>query len=402
MAGAKADDDFITTAQAVAEGTTLETMTRPFLDMLHTLTGLESTYLTEVRADENEQEILYADNRGDIEVPEGLTVSWQDTLCRRALMSGLNYTADVETDLPGSAAAKALGLNTYISVPVRGQNDQLMGTLCGASGESTAVASETLVIMHMLARLISDQWERDNVRVAAVERAETAEARLEERAVFLAEAEHKLKSPITLVKGWSELLAKRWEGLPPETRLTAIETIQRAANDASQQIDEMLEEARSEVLSHQFDLVDVQLDQMLTEIVDQLDGVATNDGHVVVLESNAKAIVRTDRNALWQIFWHLGENALKYSPNGGRISFSSEAVGRNAIITIRDEGIGVPEDIDIFAPFARGQGETMTAIPGTGLGLHIVRNLVRTMRGSVSAERNEDGGSTFRVTLPIT
>lgn len=188
-------------AEAVTRSWSLETLSRPFLDLLHRLAGLDSSYLTEVREAAGEQDIMFSDNRGSITIPEGLTVPWHDTLCRRALDSGQRSSSDVPTDFPGSQAARDLGLQSYVSVPVVGHEDELLGTLCGASGRSTEVPPEVLEMMGLLARLIADQGERDRARKAAVQRADAAEARLRDRATFLAVAEHKLKSPLALMRG---------------------------------------------------------------------------------------------------------------------------------------------------------------------------------------------------------
>ena len=389
-------------ASAISTSSSLETLSRPFLDLMHRLTGLESTYLTEVRAAVDEQQVLFSDNRGRISIPEGLTVPWHDTLCRQALETGRRSTSDVETDLPDSAGARGMGLKTYVSVPIVGVDDQLMGTLCGASGERVPVSSEAVEVMALLARLMADQWERDRVRYAAVLRADEAEARMRQRASFLAVAEHKLKSPLALLRGWSDLLVDQWPEMEDEVRNEALQTMQEASRDALSQVDELLLEARAEVLSHELQPVPVDLGQLVPQVARQLQGAATPEQRVVGHVAASEAVVLADRQALWQVLWHLGENAIKYSPDGGLIELRVDsAPGRQVVLTVTDEGLGVPTDIDVFAPFSRGTSEQQGNIKGTGLGLHIVHNLLDAMSGTVTAERRETRGSVFRVTLPL-
>lgn len=388
------------TAVAVASSTSLESLSRPLLDLLHRLTGLEATYLTEVRASEGKQAILVSDSRGAIALPEGLTAPWHDTLCYRAMAAGRRSTSDVERDLPGSTVAKALGLKTYVSVPVIGTNNQLMGTLCAADGRSVEVPAQVIDVMGLLARLIADQWERDRAYTAAVRRAREAEERLRERATFLAVAEHKLMSPLALVRGWCDFLADGWNEMPADVRADALTTVRDASRVAVGQVREMLLEARAEVLTNQLEPVPVAVAELLGQLARQLAKVGGSE-HVIASHARDPVVVTADRTALWQVLWHLGENAIKYSPDGGHIDLNIDHIDAEVVVLgVSDEGLGVPTDIDVFAPFTRATSGQLAEINGTGLGLHIVHNLTQVMGGTVTAARQLDRGSVFRVHLP--
>ncbi len=393
------DSDLMSaTAGTVSQAETLEALTRPFLDLLHRLTGLDSTYLTEIRLDKEEQEVIFSDNRGSLDVAEGLVVPWEDTVCRRALLSGQACTSDVQATWPDSAAGVQLKLRAYVSVPVIDQGDEVIGTLCGASGQSLEVPPEVLTIMHLFARLIADQWERDRAHQRLVQRTRTAENRIRNRAMFLAEAEHKLKTPLTILRGWSDMLAEHWADMSEENRTAALLAMQSASIKASVQVDEMLDEARSEVLSTQLKLDRLDVAALLNRVASEVS--AASQAHKVVSDVDGDLFTMADERALWQVLWHLCENAIKYSPGGGTISLSAHVQGSNMVINVDDEGLGIPADIDLFAPFTRSREEQFNNISGTGLGLHIVRNLVQAMGGTVSAQRREIKGSRFTVTLP--
>ncbi len=130
---------------------------RPLLGELERLTGLESTYVTRIDWARDEQEITVAHNAGALVVPEGLRVTWSDTLCRRALDGGPRYTTDVPSAYPESGAARALGLRTYISVPVMGPEQAVVGTLCGASRAAVELSESTLAVMERVAVQIADE-----------------------------------------------------------------------------------------------------------------------------------------------------------------------------------------------------------------------------------------------------
>lgn len=150
-------------AAAVTEDGDLESLVRSLLELLEAVTGLESTYLTSIDIESGIQKILFARNSSQLRIPEGLEVPWGDTLCKRALDEGVGYTNDVPGRWSDSAAARALGLTTYISEPVCVGNDELYGTLCGASKQNVEVSEEARRLLAMFSSLIARQLERDKL-----------------------------------------------------------------------------------------------------------------------------------------------------------------------------------------------------------------------------------------------
>ncbi len=133
-----------------------ERVIRNLLAELQRVTGLESTYLTRINWNEAVQHVTHARNAGRIEIPEGLTVDWADTVCCRALEQRVNYTDDVSSTFPDSAAAEDLGLQTYVSVPLRSSTGDIEGTLCGASSKAVPLGPATIQVMEHFARIIND------------------------------------------------------------------------------------------------------------------------------------------------------------------------------------------------------------------------------------------------------
>ena len=120
------------------------------------------------------QEIRYAKNtRRGFEIPEGLEVPWQDTLCKRALDQGRPCTTDVPSVWGDSAAAQALGIQVYVSVPVATSDGEVWGTLCAADSVSSADAESHLPTMRLFARLIGAEVEREEAMVRARDEAAT-------------------------------------------------------------------------------------------------------------------------------------------------------------------------------------------------------------------------------------
>lgn len=150
-------------ADTVSTAEDLEGLTRPMLELLELVTSLESTYLTTIDEQQGVQHILYARNTRQLQIPEGLSVPWGDTLCKRALDENRPYTDDVAGCWGDSEAAKALGIQTYLSQPVRNLDGGLYGTLCAASATGTRVDPQTLQVLGLFARLIAHQVDRERL-----------------------------------------------------------------------------------------------------------------------------------------------------------------------------------------------------------------------------------------------
>ena len=160
-------------ADSIGAGNDLETLVRPLLEVMESVTGLESTYVTAIDEDAGLQHILFARNSQSLQIPEGLSVPWGDTLCKRALEEGSNYTDDVAGRWGDSEAARQLGIATYASTPIRIEGGKLYGTLCAASDERRPLAEGADRLMTLFAKLIAQQVERERL-VASLHKANEA------------------------------------------------------------------------------------------------------------------------------------------------------------------------------------------------------------------------------------
>lgn len=150
-------------AASVHRSNGLESLTRPLLDLLRGVTGLESAYLTSVDEAAGVQRVRYASNAGALQVPEGVEVPWQDALCRRALDEGTAQVDDVPARWPEATAARELGITAYVTAPVTDGEGRLIGTLCAASREPRDIPAETHDVLALFSRLIAQQIERESL-----------------------------------------------------------------------------------------------------------------------------------------------------------------------------------------------------------------------------------------------
>ena len=148
---------------AVADSEDLESLVRPLLGLLESITGMESTYLTMIDTEQNVQRIVYARNTRALTIPEGTCVPWGDTLCKRAIDENKMYVNDVPGCWGDSEAARAMGITSYLSEPVRVAGGELFGTLCAASATKIDLGDDTRRLLKMFSQLIARQLERDRL-----------------------------------------------------------------------------------------------------------------------------------------------------------------------------------------------------------------------------------------------
>ncbi|MEQ6292461.1 GGDEF domain-containing protein [Vogesella sp. GCM10023246] len=140
---------------------TIDQLIRPVLEMLNTITGMESTYLTSIDLHQSTQHVRFARNTGQMTIPEGLTVPWGDTLCKRALDMGRPSTNEVLALWGDSDAARQLGIQTYVSAPIRNGEGDLLGTLCAASAAKQTIPPNIDALFQLFANIVANFIERE-------------------------------------------------------------------------------------------------------------------------------------------------------------------------------------------------------------------------------------------------
>lgn len=150
-------------SQSVAAAESLEQLTRPLLEMLEIVTGLESVYLTSIDEAAGIQFVDFARNAGELQISEGLEVPWADTLCKRCIDEDRRFTSNVSEIWGDSEAAKALGIETYASAPVCASNGLIIGTLCAASRQSQSIGPRARSALNLFSKIISQHIERERL-----------------------------------------------------------------------------------------------------------------------------------------------------------------------------------------------------------------------------------------------
>ncbi|HET7035515.1 MAG TPA: histidine kinase N-terminal 7TM domain-containing protein [Thermomicrobiaceae bacterium] len=232
-----------------------------------------------------------------------------------------------------------------------------------------------------------------------------ARAAVRVREDFVTTASHELKTPLTTIKGFTQLLNRQLrqvEGNPGRLPLTLerltgevarLEELVQGLLDLSR-----IQESRLALRPEQCDLTAIAHEAI--ERLQQSGAVACEQ---LALEATEPVAGVWDRFRLDQVITNLLSNAVKYSPAGSRISVAVRRLGEHAELAVRDAGIGIApeEQPGLFEPFNRGVQARKLA-PGTGLGLYIAAQIVRQHGGTIAVESAPGTGSTFVVQLPFT
>jgi signal transduction histidine kinase/ActR/RegA family two-component response regulator len=249
------------------------------------------------------------------------------------------------------------------------------------------------------------QAEEERARMLVREQAARAEAEAANRTKdeFLATLSHELRTPLTAILGWSHLL--KTNKFDEQNTARALETIERNARSQSQLIDDLLDVSRIITGKLHLDVRPVELAAIVEAAIDSTRPAADAKGlrFEVTLDKSAGQ-VSGDASRLQQVVWNLFTNAVKFTPEGGRVSVRLEHADDHAEIIVSDTGQGINPQIlpYIFDRFRQADGSTTRKHGGLGLGLAIARHLVEMHGGTIKA--HSDGanqGSTFSVRLPL-
>jgi PAS domain S-box-containing protein len=218
---------------------------------------------------------------------------------------------------------------------------------------------------------------------------------------FLATVSHELRTPLQAILGWATLL-RRGSTRDPEQ---AIEAIVRNATAQARLIDDILDVSRIIAGKLRLSIARVHLASVIRAAIDAIRPAATAR-RIELVETVPDTLgdLDADPDRLQQVVWNLASNAVKFTPEGGRVEIVAERTGSTAKISIKDTGTGIPREHlhVIFERFRQVDSSSTRTHGGLGLGLAIVRYLVEAHGGTVVAASDGTGqGATFTVTLPI-
>jgi signal transduction histidine kinase len=248
-------------------------------------------------------------------------------------------------------------------------------------------ANEHLVVAAVRAQTLSEE-------------AETASHLKDE---FLATVSHEIRTPLSAVLGWARILESKQ--LPPEGAERAIAAIERNATALAHMIDDLLDSSRILNGAIRLALRPVDLAAVAQGALDAVrPSAATKNVRLAFDDGPGRRTVRGDAERLQQVIWNLLANAIKFTPEGGRVNVCIESATEHVEVRVVDTGQGISPYLlpHVFERFRQGDDATTRRHTGLGLGLAIARYLVELHGGTVQAASPGVGqGATFTVRLPI-
>lgn len=221
---------------------------------------------------------------------------------------------------------------------------------------------------------------------------------------FLSIASHELKTPLTSIMGYTQLLNRR---LGQEARVAGsddvIEVIENQCRRMKRLVEDLLDVSRIERGTLETAQVRVDMTNLVQSAVEKLRGTSPQH-HFHVLVPEAPLMVWGDEDRLDQVVSNLLSNAIKYSPDGGRVEVRVTRTSDSAQVAVQDWGIGIPEDQQarIFSRFYQAEAVVRSRrFGGMGLGLFISKAIIDEMGGTITVDSTVGKGSIFRFTLPI-
>ncbi|MBI2865458.1 MAG: PAS domain-containing protein [Chloroflexi bacterium] len=222
---------------------------------------------------------------------------------------------------------------------------------------------------------------------------------------FIVTAAHELKTPVTAIKGYAQLLLKRsQEGVGPQA-IKALQAINRQSDRISGLVNDLLDISRLTTGRMEMVTERVNLSELAEEVVDRM-ALTTTNHHIRVVKAEP-VVVKGDKERLGEVLTNLIDNAIKFSPKGGpyqgRIDVAVDIAGDEAVVSVKDYGVGIPKEKQhrIFQSFYRAHAGTPFDFGGIGVGLFISKEIVTRHGGRMWFESEEGKGSTFYFSVPI-
>lgn len=272
------------------------------------------------------------------------------------------------------------------------------------------LTGEQLDIVRLFAEHVGGVIERANRIEELGEKTKTLEAANAElvefgrmKDAFLSTASHELKTPLTSVIGYAELLSDHFQNLPVRDQQEFLQRLRSEAGRLMELIEDIMDLSRLETGKTKLQIQEASLNDVVRSAVETLRGAARRELPAIVEEYDAGLeALRLDAGKVRQVAVNLLSNAVRFTPDGGAITVRTAREGSGVVLTVTDQGPGVaPEDRErIFTLFGQGAKKSDKDASGLGIGLHVVKRIVELHGGRVGVESEPGQGSTFWVWFP--
>jgi signal transduction histidine kinase len=317
-----------------------------------------------------------------------------------------SLTTDVRPSLdmtnPGTYHTSSGKLASLLVLPLRTGREMIGALVIAANSPDRAMSDDKLPLAEVLAERAALAIENAKLYTEQVEARRKVEDLSRLKDEFLSIASHELRTPVTSIKGYTQLakmLIKEGDLSTSDEYLDiALDQIDRM----SRLILELLDVSRIETGRLEIRREAITWSFFVRDVVHR-HHTAVSDRRFHVSVPDDTQIVAGDRDRLEQVLGNLLENAVKYSPDGSDITVTVDDRGESFVTAVCDRGIGIPADElgQVFERFHRGRQVSSTNYGGLGLGLYITKQIIERHGGTIWVDSKEGQGTTFYFSLPI-
>jgi signal transduction histidine kinase len=308
------------------------------------------------------------------------------------------------------------GLNSWIQVPIGFPSDSPIGFIGIRSRGTNTYTEDDAKTFGRIAGQITPALQNARTHQQSIELAAERERSMEleqqagelqrlneEKSQFLETVTHELKTPLTSIQAFTDLLLRNREGNLTDRQIRNLNVSSRNARRLGILIDDLVDVSQIqtgsfELHESEFDLVD-----LTNDLVESMQPILGDKEQSLKYQLIPSTIwLRADRARIAQVITNLLSNASKYSPSGSSIVFCVDVERSDVLLEVQDDGSGIA-DADIphlFTPLFRADNEETRAVPGTGIGLAIVKRIVDVHGGEINVSSQVGVGSKFKVSLP--
>jgi len=295
------------------------------------------------------------------------------------------------------------GYRSVLTVPLLREN-RLLGALTVNRSERGAFAPEIIELLKTFATQSALAIQNARLYRELESKSRELEAASRHKSEFLANMSHELRTPLNAIIGFSEVLRERMFGEMNEKQAEYVNDILQSGQHLLSLINDILDLSKIEAGRMELEASEFDLPRTIDSMVMLVRERAVRRGIVLGHEiDGCPTTIRADERKVKQVLLNLLSNALKFTPDGGRINVRARVLDGMAEISVSDTGVGIAAE-DLMAVFEefRQVGSASKRAEGTGLGLAISRKFVELHGGAIRVTSRLGAGSTFTFTLPMT
>ncbi len=223
----------------------------------------------------------------------------------------------------------------------------------------------------------------------------------QQKDLFISIASHELKTPLTSIKGYVQILQSMKTSVESSFLEKALGIIDKQVNKLTQLIAELLDVSKIKSGGLDFEKEEFEMTELIEEVVTEIRHI--NPQIEIPVETSERIMVYADRNRIGQVLINFLNNAIKYSPNSMLVKVSCFLSENGVKVSVEDSGIGIAKRVQekIFKRFYRVEGKNETTFPGFGIGLFISADIISRHNGNIHLDSEPGKGSTFTFEIPL-